>query len=133
METNNTIQDAAVSTDYSGAKNYTNSTNYISNGVASDYEMPGNEKLDKHEYADRKGMNQEYYPDPTYHTVKRRNGYFRNNGQQQKPHNSAPVYFSTRSKRYELIGIITRLCDLAGFELAERIVLRDKETGEVLR
>lgn len=127
METNNTIQNTQVNFDGGIG------SNDIINGAASEYIMP-TEKLDKYEYADRRGMNQEFYQDPTYHTAKNRNGYFRN-GYQQRSRNSngTPVYFSTRSKRYELIGIITRLCDLAGFELAERIVLRDKETGEVLR
>lgn len=85
--------------------------------------------LSKEDYADRKHRNSEYYKDPTYHGAKHRdNGYFK-----RPKNNSAPVYFSSRSRRYELIGVITRICDLAGFELAERIVLRDKETGEVLR
>lgn len=89
----------------------------------------GRDNLSKEDYADRKHRNSEFYKDPTYHGAKHRdNGYFK-----RPKNNSAPVYFSSRSRRYELIGVITRICELAGFELAERIVLRDKETGEVLR
>ena len=93
------------------------------------------ERLDSYEYAQKKGMNKEFYKDPTYHTVRRRNdGYFDNRQRRMdKPHDSVPVYFSSRSKRFELVGIIMRLCDIAGFELAERIVLKDKETGEIYR
>lgn len=84
------------------------------------------EKQDAYDYAEKNGRNKEFYPDPTYHKAKRRSI-------DRKPRTKgAPVYISTRSKRYELIGCITRLCDLAGFELADRIVLRDKATGEIL-
>ena len=46
---------------------------------------------------------------------------------------TVPAYKSKKSRRFETIGLITRICDLAGFELAERVVLKDKETGEILR
>jgi len=93
------------------------------------------ERLDSYEYAQKKGMNKEFYKDPTYHAARRRNdGYFDNRQRRMdKPRDSVPVYFSSRSKRFELVGIIMRLCDIAGFELAERIVLKDKETGEIYR
>lgn len=93
------------------------------------------ERLDSYEYAQKKGMNKEFYKDPTYHAARRRNdGYFDSRQRRMdKPHDSVPVYFSSRSKRFELVGIIMRLCDIAGFELAERIVLKDKETGEIYR
>lgn len=93
------------------------------------------EKLDSYEYAQKRGMNKEFYKDPTYHAARRRNdGYFDNRQRRMdRPHDSVPVYFSSRSKRFELVGIIMRLCDIAGFELAERIVLKDKETGEIYR
>ena len=114
---------------------------------ASEFDMPNcvfpqpnpipcdGEGLDGYEYAHHRGRNQEYYKDPTYHTARRNNdGYFDSRRRRMdKPHDSVPVYFSTKSKRFELIGIIMRLCDIAGFELAERIVLKDKETGEIYR
>ena len=88
----------------------------IINGVATEYEMTA--VKDKHGYAESKGRNHEYYKDPTYISAVNK---------------SVPVYKSRRSRRYETIGLIMHICDLAGFELAERVVLRDKKTGEVLK
>lgn len=86
----------------------------------------------KYEYAARNYRNKEYYKDPTHHNVANKDGY---SGRPRDYHksDSAPVYIPRRSKRYEVIGMIMRLVDLAGFELAERVVLRDKVTGEVLK
>lgn len=94
--------------------------------ISSELGYSKEEKQDAYDYAEKRGRNKEFYPDPTYHKAKRRSI-------DRKPKSKgAPVYISTRSKRYELIGCITRLCDLAGFELADRIVLKDKVTGEIL-
>lgn len=38
-----------------------------------------------------------------------------------------------RQKRFKLIGIIQRLCDICGYSVEERIVLKDKETGRIWR
>lgn len=109
-------------------------------------EQPIDEPIDKHEAYARKGRNQEYYRDPTYTSVRRNNeyqmhnpGYFgkdraRNNYETQaEPYTAAPIYKRRKSRRYEVIGLIIRILDISGFELADRIVLRDKETGEILR
>lgn len=121
--------------------------NEIINGTATDYEMPATNYVgetdyipnstgyDKHDYAESKGRNQEFYPDPTHVEVRRRmddNGYPKRY-QNHRRSGGIPAYYSTKSKRHELIGVITRICEIAGFELAERIVLRDKTTGEVLK
>ena len=50
-----------------------------------------------------------------------------------KPYVDVPIHTRRKSKRYETIGLIMRIVDLAGFELADRIVLRDKVTGEILK
>lgn len=118
--------------------------NTINDGVASEYEFP--EQIDRHEAYARRGRNQEYYRDPTYTSVRRNNenrGYFTENHERQSSgrypwgehpqSNQVPVYQRRKSRRYEVIGLIMKIVDLAGFELAERIVLRDKETGEILR
>lgn len=34
---------------------------------------------------------------------------------------------------YRTLGCIFRVCELAGFDLHERIVLRDKKTGKIWR
>lgn len=44
-----------------------------------------------------------------------------------------PVYTGRKSRQYETVGAIIRILDLAGFKLGDRLVLIDKETGEVLR
>ena len=51
----------------------------------------------------------------------------------QRPYVDVPIHTRRKSKRYETIGLIMRIVDLAGFELADRIVLRDKVTGEILK
>lgn len=104
--------------------------------------------VDTHEAYARQGRNKEYYRDPTYAAVRKRykvvrpaNGYSQpktyvgtlDNRIEKRYNNGIPVYTGRKSKQYETIGIIIRLLDLAGFELAERLVLRDKETGEVLK
>jgi hypothetical protein len=50
-----------------------------------------------------------------------------------RPYVDVPIHTRRKSKRYETIGLIMRIVDLAGFELADRIVLRDKVTGEILK
>lgn len=82
-----------------------------------------------YEYAVKNYRNKEFYPDPTHHRVVRRSGY----SGKDRNKDTAPVYISRKSRRYEVIGTIMRICDLAGFELAERVVLKDKATGEVLK
>ena len=54
-------------------------------------------------------------------------------GKKKKDYTSAPVYVSRKSRRYETIGLIMRIVDLAGFELVDRIRLKDKTTGEILQ
>lgn len=82
-----------------------------------------------YEYASRNHRNKEYYHDPTHHRAVNSDKY----SDRSRKSNSAPVHISRKSKRYELIGMIMRLVDLAGFELAERVVLKDKKTGKVLK
>ena len=90
--------------------------------------------LSRDDYAYSRGRNREYYPDPTYHQAKR--GYYQNPNyvpREKSTEKAVPYYIPRHSRRHETIGLIMRICELAGFELAERVVLRDKETGEVLR
>lgn len=114
---------------------------------AGEYLTEANEAIDTHEAYARQGRNHEYYRDPTYTAVRRNedrpryrvappaNGYSQPRTYYEKlPYNNGiPVYTGRKSRQYETVGVIIRLLDLAGFELAERLVLRDKETGEVLR
>lgn len=111
-----------------------------------------NEKLDTYEYAMSKNRNHEFYPDPTFHKARRniqrqsyqpkyqsyqpwrpnidnRNEIRENNAE---PFTNIPVYTGRKSRQYETVGVIIRLLDLAGFRLGSRLVLVDKETGEVL-
>ena len=124
------------------AMDISNST--ITDGVASDYEIPGQETLPAYEYAQSRGRNQEFYKDPTYHGARKNyenRGYFTeehprdgevHQSQGRYPYN-VPVYQRRKSRRYETIGLIMRIADLAGFKLGDRIVLIDKETGEILK
>lgn len=91
--------------------------------------------LSRDDYAYSRGRNREYYPDPTYHQAKQgRYSYDSGYAPREKSTEKAvPYYIPRHSRRHETIGLIMRICELAGFELAERVVLRDKETGEVLR
>lgn len=111
-----------------------------------------NEKLDTYEYAMSKDRNQEFYPDPTFHRARRnlqRQSYRakyqsyqpwrpnidnRNDIREtnSEPFTNIPVYTGRKSRQYETVGVIIRLLDLAGFRLGSRLVLVDKETGEVL-
>lgn len=84
----------------------------------------------QYDYAMKHGRNQEYYRDPTYHSAKKRMDI---PGKKKKDYTSAPVYVSRKSRRYETIGLIMRIVDLAGFELVDRIRLKDKTTGEILQ
>lgn len=84
----------------------------------------------QYDYAMKHGRNQEYYRDPTYHSAKKRMDI---SGKKKKDYTSAPVYVSRKSRRYETIGLIMRIVDLAGFELVDRIRLKDKTTGEILQ
>ena len=99
----------------------------------------------KYEYAANCGRNHEYYKDPTYHNAvtnlgdealiqKEREKYYKPSTIREPIDIPAqpPVYKREKSKRYEVIGLIMRICDLAGYELAERVVLRDKATGRIL-
>lgn len=38
-----------------------------------------------------------------------------------------------RERFYKLLNTIFYICDLAGFHVEERIVLKDKETGKIWR
>lgn len=40
---------------------------------------------------------------------------------------------ASRERHYKLIGLIKRSCEIAGFQLEERVVLRDTKTGHVFR
>lgn len=63
-----------------------------------------------------KGHNHENYPDPTmYKTVKK---------DEFEKH-------LEWEKHYKTIGCILRICELAGFSVENRIILRDKKTGKV--
>lgn len=44
-----------------------------------------------------------------------------------------PVYTGRKSRQFETVGCVIRMLDLAGFKLGDRLVLIDKETGEVYR
>lgn len=68
---------------------------------------------DRIDIYESRGRNKEYYPDPTYYKASRR----------VQPH----------SRRYQLVGLIRKMAEMAGFEVVDRIVLKDKATGEVLR
>lgn len=58
--------------------------------------------------------NAEGYPDPTPY--------------------QAIVNIESEHERYrKVIGCILRICELSGFELEERIVLKDKRTGRIWR
>ena len=58
--------------------------------------------------------NAEGYPDPTaYYGIK------------QAEYNEA------NERHYKLLGAIFRICELAGFRVEERIVLKDIKTGRV--
>lgn len=43
------------------------------------------------------------------------------------------VYDETDTKNNIIVRVIKNVCDLAGFEIVERVVLRDKRTGKVYR
>ena len=73
--------------------------------------------LSKEEYHEMHGRNSEGYKDPTYIQAMRNLG----------------AYGCYKSRRYKLMGVIFKACDLAGFELVGRITLRDKKTGEILK
>lgn len=50
----------------------------------------------------------------------------------------APVYpdpadMDERDRHHKLIGGILRMCELAGYSIEERIVVRDNRTGKVWR
>ena len=137
---NETQQNYTVGADISNTSDMTSNgpspvTNMLLNdGVASEYDMPQPGEMSRDDYAYSRGRNREFYPDPTYHQAKR--GYYQNPNYvpREKPaEKTVPYYIPRHSRRHETIGLIMRICDLAGFELAERVVLRDKETGEVLR
>lgn len=50
-----------------------------------------------------------------------------------EPYSGIPVYTGRKSRQFETVGCVIRMLDLAGFKLGSRLVLIDKETGEVLR
>lgn len=58
--------------------------------------------------------NAEHYPDPT-------------------PYNAIKKIESEHERHRKLIGCILRICELAGFEVMDRIVLLDKTTGKIWR
>ena len=82
------------------------------NNLKGVIEMPN---FNNHIIEERKlRRNGEGYPDPTaYKAIKNIN--------------------SKSEKVYKLIGCILRICELSGFSVEERIVLRDNETGKVWR
>lgn len=72
------------------------------------------EEKDLTEY--EKAHNAENYPDPTcYKTIKKYEK------EQQ----------SEWERHHKLVGCILRVCELAGFTVENRIVLKDKKTGKV--
>ena len=63
--------------------------------------------------------NGENYPDPTpYHAIK-------------KIEREQQCQQSEWERHHKLIGCILRMCELAGFSVENRIVLKDKLTGKV--
>ena len=63
-----------------------------------------------------KSHNQENYPDPTcYKALK---------------HYEAEQH-SEWERHHKLVGCILRVCELAGFSVENRIVLKDKRTGKI--
>ena len=65
-------------------------------------------------YDDRK--NAEGYSDPTaYKAIKKAD------------------YALEKERHYKLIGCILRICEIAGFSVEEKIVLKDKRTGRIWR
>lgn len=92
------------------------------NGVASEYEMPASATQVKRNI--------------TVDKINKKFGLGSNNRLERRnprPYVDVPIHTRRKSKRYETIGLIMRIVDLAGFELADRIVLRDKVTGEILK
>lgn len=51
----------------------------------------------------------------------------------RRSNDSIPVYTGRKSRQFETVGCIIRMLDLAGFKLGNRLVLIDKETGEVFK
>ena len=63
-----------------------------------------------------KAHNAENYPDPTcYKTIKK---------YEAEQH-------AAWERHHKVIGCILRICELAGFSVENRIVLKDKKTGKV--
>lgn len=61
-------------------------------------------------------FNSEGYPDPTaYEAISK----------------AAPVSAEDYERHKKLIGCLLRVCELADFEVIERISVRDKRTGKV--
>jgi len=77
-------------------------------------------KFDKHEYYACYGKNYEGYNDPTYFKAVRNIEL----GGGREHH---------ESRRYKLMGIIFAACNALGFEMVERVVLRDKHTGKIYK
>lgn len=78
----------------------------------NDYKV---EEKSNDSYQESRGRNVEGYKDPTYFQAMKN------------------IEAHHKSRCYNLMGIIFKACDLAGFELVGRITLRDKRTGEILR
>lgn len=94
----------------------------VINGVASEYEMPvATTQVKRNLTVDK--INKKF--GSRHHET----GTDRGN----RPYVDVPIHTRRKSKRYETIGLIMRIVDLAGFELVDRIVLRDKVTGEILK
>lgn len=74
------------------------------------------EALDTEMTEFEKGHNAENYPDPTcYKIIKKEDA-------QQH---------SEWERHHKVIGCILRICELAGFSVENRIVLKDRRTGKV--
>ena len=66
--------------------------------------------------------NGENYPDPTpYHAIKNI----------EREEAMTKTIQSDWELHHKLIGCILRICELAGFSVESRIVLRDKKTGRL--
>ena len=70
--------------------------------------------------------NGEGYEDPTaYEAIV--------NVEKHTPYNRTKTYDSDRDRHFKLLGCIFRICELSGFTVEERIVLKDNKTGKIWR
>lgn len=93
---------------------------------------------DKYDYFEKTGKNHEGYPDPTWCQASRRVTHTHTDNTNHKDFDNTRIYADgysrpQHSRRYQLVGLIRKMAEMAGFEVVDRIVLKNKKTGEVLR